>query len=337
MTLRRRRIPVITGGAMAVVVLVGSALAIGSTPRPGPDPAVGARHPTLGSRSPVMLDAPMPPGDAPGGSVSGKTVTLVGAGDIAGCGSAADSRTAQLIASMPDAIVFTAGDNAYERGSPRQFQQCYGPTWGAFLARTRPVIGNHEMKTDQGAPYFAYFGTRAGTSGQGWYSYQAGTWHVVVLNGNCDVAGCGRGSSQLHWLEADLASHPGGCTIAIWHQPRFTSGVHRSDPRYVPFWDALYHAGVEIVINGHDHDYERFSMQSPFGVADRTRGIREFVVGTGGRELRRFPGRPIKNSKVRDASTFGVLKLVLAPGSYQWQFIGVPGSIFTDAGHGVCH
>ena len=265
------------------------------------------------------------------------TVTLVGAGDIAGCGSTADSRTAELVSSMPDAIVFTAGDDAYERGSARQFQLCYGPTWGAFLARTHPVIGNHEMKTDDGAPYFAYFGATAGTPGQGWYSFRAGTWHVIVLNGNCTVVGCGRGSPQLHWLEADLAAHPGGCTVAIWHQPRFTSGVHHSDARLVPFWDALYHAGAEVVINGHDHDYERFAMQTPLGTADRARGIREFVVGTGGRELRRFPGPPIRNSRVRDASTFGVLRLVLAPGTYQWQFVGVPGSTFTDSGHGVCH
>jgi len=271
------------------------------------------------------------------GPASPDTVTLVGAGDIAGCGSTADSQTAGLISSMPDAIVFTAGDDAYERGSARQFQICYGQTWGAFLARTHPVIGNHEMKTDRGAPYFAYFGATAGTPGQGWYSFRAGTWHVIVLNGNCTVVGCGRGSPQLHWLEADLAAHPGGCTVAIWHQPRFTSGVHHSDARLVPFWDALYHAGAEVVINGHDHDYERFAMQTPLGMGDRARGIREFVVGTGGRELRRFPGHPIRNSRVRNAATFGVLRLVLAPGRYRWQFVGVPGSTFTDAGQGVCH
>ncbi len=323
-------------GVAVAAILTGSSLASGggSTSSPSSSP-IGSRL-SITSRSPSPLDAPLPQSWVTDPRLGG-TVTLVGAGDIAGCNSAMDSQTARLVEALPDAIVFTAGDDAYQKGTALQFERCYGPTWGQFRSRTYPVIGNHEMKTPQGAPYFAYFGPTAGTPGRAWYSYQAGTWHVVVLNGNCSFVGCGRGSAQLRWLQRDLAAHPGGCTLAIWHQPRFTSGVHRSDPKFIPFWDALYHAGAEIVINGHDHDYERFAQQTPHGVADRVRGIREFVVGTGGRQLRPFPGRPIANSKARTASTYGVLALTLAPGSYHWQFLGVPGSTFTDAGYGKCH
>ena len=290
----------------------------------------GGVRPSWAGRPPTS-SADVGPG-APDG-----TVALVGAGDIASCGVTADSQTARLVESIPNAIVFTAGDNVYQSGTTWQYLQCYGPTWGAFLANTHPAFGNHDLATNGGAPYFAYFGPSSGTPGQGWYSFQAGTWNVIVLNGNCTVVGCRRGSPQLTWLQADLAAHPGVCTLAIWHQPRFTSGIHGNDRRLVPFWQALYSAGADVVINGHDHDYERFVPQTPFGVADPVRGIREFVVGTGGRSLRRFPGRPVANSMVRNASTYGVLRLDLSPGSYTWRFLGVPGSTFSDSGAGVCH
>jgi len=323
------------GAAVGALVVAVNAASLGFT---GPRfSASASAPPTSGTMPSSRADAVDSPVGRVAGDGPGVTVTMVGAGDIASCGATADSKTAKLIESIPGAIVFTAGDDAYQSGSAEQFRQCYGPTWGAFRARTHPVIGNHDMMTSGGAAYFAYFGASAGTPGEGWYSFQAGTWHVVVLNGNCTIVGCGLASPQLTWLQNDLAAHPGGCTLAIWHQPRFTSGVHGSDTRLVPFWEALYQAGAEIVVNGHDHDYERFGLQTPFGVADRAGGIREFVAGTGGRKLRRFPRRPIANSKARNSWTYGVLKLVLAPGSYSWQFMGVPGSTFSDAGHGVCH
>jgi 3',5'-cyclic AMP phosphodiesterase CpdA len=278
--------------------------------------------------------SPMPPATA---SPSGPTAVLVGAGDIADCRSKHDEETADVLATIPG-IVFTAGDNAYERGSAAEYRRCYEPSWGRFRYRTRPVIGNHDVLTDGGRPYFGYFGPVAGDPIEGWYSFEAETWHVVVLNSNCEfVGGCDEGSRQLAWLKADLAAHPTLCTIAIWHHPRFSSGAEHGDDLVVSdFWQVLYDAGAELIVNGHDHDYERFAPQAPNGVADPDRGIREIVVGTGGKSLRAF-GSVDPNSEVRNASSYGVLKLNLAPGSYRWQFLGVLGSTFGDNGSGACH
>ena len=284
-----------------------------------------------------------PPGSTPGPSgaavqppPAGETATLVGAGDIANCGSIHDEETARLVRGIPG-TVFTAGDNAYPRGSAAEFKKCYGASWGRFRARTRPASGNHDAATDDGAPYFAYFGAAAGSALDGWYSYEAGTWHVVVLNSNClIVGGCAEGSRQLAWLTADLAAHPAACTLAIWHHPRFTSGAHGNDPMTGAFWRVLYDAGADIIVNGHDHDYERFAPQTPAGVADPDRGIREFVVGTGGESLRLFKPA-VANSEVRNSSTYGVLRLDLAPGRYAWHFIAVTGRSFSDNGRAACH
>jgi 3',5'-cyclic AMP phosphodiesterase CpdA len=234
--------------------------------------------------------------------------------------------------------VFTTGDNAYSRGTRAEFRRCYDPSWGQFRSRTRPAAGNHDFLTNTGAPYFAYFGAAAGTAPDGWYSYDSGTWHVVVLNSNCaQVGGCGEGSRQLAWLQADLAAHPVACTVAIWHHPRFSSGEHGSDIRSADFWNVLYAAGAELVLNGHDHDYERFAPQDPEARLDPARGIREFVVGTGGESLRLFnPRQPVANSEVRGGS-YGILVLDLAPGGYDWHFVGVQGRGFSDNGSGTCH
>ncbi len=213
---------------------------------------------------------------------------LVGAGDIADCTTDHDARTAELVEGIAG-TVFTAGDNAYEAGAPAAFRDCYGPTWGRFRDRTRPAAGNHDFVTRGADGYFGYFGPAAGRAPGGWYSYDAGAWHVVVLNSNCDaVGGCDAASAQGAWLAADLAAHPARCTLAIWHHPRFSSGEHGGDPRADAFWRALYAAGADVVVNGHDHDYERFAPQAPDGTADQAGGIREFVVGTGGKELRGF-------------------------------------------------
>ncbi len=274
---------------------------------------------------------------APAPTASGPSVRLIGAGDIADCGSNHDEQTAAIVAGLPG-IVFTAGDNAYPTGSAADLRKCYGPSWGQFKDRTHPTIGNHDIRSDDGAPYFDYFGAAAGTPLDGWYSYEAGTWHVVVLNSNClEGVDCGEGSRQLSWLRADLAAHPTACTLAIWHHPRFSSGAHGSEPAVDPFWSVLYDAGADVIVNGHDHDYERFAPQTPDGQLDPQRGIREFVVGTGGAERRMFRAPPVANSEVRDARSNGVIVLDLDPGGYRWQFLSTASRAFGDAGSGTCH
>ena len=166
--------------------------------------------------------------------------------------------------------MFTAGDNAYENGSPDQFRDCYDPTWGAFKDRTRPAAGNHDWETKDLAGYLGYFGEAAAPQGVSWYSYDLGTWHVVVLDSDCAaVGGCEATSPQGRWLAADLAASDATCTLAIWHHPRFSSGFHGNIAEVAPFWEALYAAGADVVINGHDHDYERFAPQTPDATIDQ--------------------------------------------------------------------
>ena len=260
--------------------------------------------------------------------------TLVGAGDVASCSYSTDSRTAALLDRIAG-TVFVAGDVAYPSGTSGQFRDCYGPTWGRWRLRTRPSPGNHEYHSAGAAPYFSYFGARAGQAGQGWYAYDLGTWRIYSLNSNCTVVGCGPGSPQERWLRADLAANPRACVAAVWHAPLFSSGEHGGDPAVAPLWRALEEAGADLVINGHDHDYERFAPQDSTGQADVT-GIREFVVGTGGAALRPFP-RALATSQVREAGTHGILRLTLSPGTYDWQFVPVAGESFTDGGSAACH
>jgi hypothetical protein len=259
---------------------------------------------------------------------------LVGAGDIADCGLVDDSATAALIEAIPG-TVFTAGDDAYPSGTAQQFRDCYDPTWGAFRDRTHPAPGNHDWETSGLAGYLGYFGTAAAPKGTSWYAYDLGTWHIVVLDSDCSsVGGCAADSPQGRWLAADLQASKATCTLAIWHHPRFSSGEHGNDGDVAPFWRALYDAGADVVINGHDHDYERFAPQDPDGRAD-PRGIREFVVGTGGAALRTFPNDPA-NSELRVATEHGVIRLVLHKTSYEWSFIPTTGGL-TDAGSAPCH
>jgi hypothetical protein len=270
-------------------------------------------------------------------SASDLSAVLVGAGDIADCKDLAGAEaTAKLLDQIPG-TVFAAGDLAYPDGSKEDFV-CYDQTWGRAKSRTRPAVGNHEFHSAGGTPYFDYFGAPAGDPKTGYYSYELGTWHIIVLNSECkDVGGCDSGSSQEKWLRADLAGHPVACTLAYWHKPLFSSGgAHGNDPTVKPLFQALYEANADVVVNGHDHDYERFAPQTPDGTEDSKRGIREFVVGTGGKNHRPF-GEPKPNSELRDATAFGVLKLTLKPGSYDWQFIPEAGKTFTDSGTGTCH
>jgi hypothetical protein len=261
---------------------------------------------------------------------------LLAAGDIASCASSGDEATAALLDRLGGTVV-TLGDNAYEDATQRDFAECYHPAWGRHKGRTRPSAGNHDYQTPGAAPYFDYFGAMAGQRGKGYYSYEVGTWHVIALNSNCaEVGGCSGGSPQERWLRADLSAHDARCTVAYWHHPRFSSGGHGDHPQVGPFWQALYEHGADVVLVGHDHDYERFAPQTPGGSADPQRGIREFVVGTGGRSLRPFP-RTRPNSEVRNNSTFGVLRLALGVGTYTWRFVPEAGKTFADSGSGRCH
>ena len=283
------------------------------------------------------VTSPSPSAASPSASATPAPVAvLVGAGDIGDCSTRDDTATAALLDDI-EGTVFTAGDNAYENGTAKEFATCYDETWGRHKPRTRPAPGNHDWNTSGLRGYLGYFGdTARGEDGHTWYSYELGAWHVIVLDSECSrVGGCGTDSPQGRWLATDLAASEARCTVAIWHKPRFTSGEHGNDRSVAPFWNALYRAGVDVVVNGHDHDYERFAPQDPSAREDRERGIREFVVGTGGTPLRTFE-KPVANSELRAAVVHGVFKLTLREASYDWQFIPVSGE-FHDGGTAFCH
>jgi hypothetical protein len=268
---------------------------------------------------------------------STREAVLVGAGDIAGCPDISGAEaTAKLLATIPGTI-FAVGDLVYPDGTKSGFDTCYQSTWGQFKVRTRPAVGNHEYNTPGAGGYFRYFGKNASPR-NGYYSYRLDTWHIIVLNTNCgDVpGGCGAGSPQEQWLRKDLLAHPAECRLAYFHQPLFSSGERKPDEGLRPLWNDLYQAGVDVVLNGHVHNYERFAPQDPDGKADPDRGIREFIVGTGGKSHQPFI-QVRANSQVRNNDTYGVLKLVLTPGQYSWTFIPVAGATFTDSGTGSCH
>ncbi|MBI4674060.1 MAG: metallophosphoesterase [Chloroflexi bacterium] len=260
---------------------------------------------------------------------------LVGAGDIAVCDAQGDEATARLLDNL-EGIVFTLGDNVYPNGSPEQFQKCYEPTWGRHKARTYPVPGNHDYNTGGAKGYYDYFGARAGDPKKGYYAYDVGAWRIIALNSEMDT---GENSAQVQWLRDDLAQHPTQCALAMFHRPLFSSGPHGRDgggEKTRVFWQVLYENNADVILNGHDHDYERFAPQDPNGKADAARGIREFVVGTGGGVPYAF-GEIKPNSEARRAGRFGVLKLTLRATSYDWEFIAVTGALFGDSGRGECH
>ena len=246
--------------------------------------------------------------------------TLVAAGDIASCRSAGDEATARLVARTPGTVA-VLGDAVYEYGTAAEFRDCY--SWRGFRQRTRAALGNHEYGTGNARAAIAYFALPP----RGYYSYELGSWHVVVLNSNCRAAGgCEQGSPQQRWLAANLAAHPARCTLAYWHHPRFSSGLHGSDVTMAAFWQTLARAGADVVLAGHDHHYERFA---PIN------GIRSFVVGTGGRSL--YPiVRQRPRSIVLNARTYGVLRLTLREASYDWRFMPVADARFRDAGLAQC-
>ncbi len=269
-----------------------------------------------------------------GAGGSGPTVTLVGAGDIAGCDWTDDSDTGAVINGVPG-IVFTAGDNAYPEGSATTYTGCYDPAWGAFKARTRPTPGNHDVQADASATaYYDYFGTNAGYGRRGYYAYEAGTWRVYALNSEC--AGTSSCAAQYAWLAADLAAAPHQCSLAIWHRPRFSEGPHGSANDLDSLFKLLYTNGVELLVSGHDHMYERLAPVDGSGQVDTSRGVRQIVVGTGGAALY-TPATTLAIVEAEDHVTHGALRLDLAPGSYSWQFLPAGSGTYSDSGTTACH
>ena len=327
-----------------LALLAGFAVLTAQAPGPGGSPIAGASasppvasgSPTTPTGSPSGSDPASQPATSPTAPASpGPSAVLVGAGDIARCSSEGDEATADLLDDI-EGTVFAAGDLAYESGTPEQFRECYDPTWGRHKDRTMAVPGNHEYETPGAQGYVDYFGDAAsGPDGETWYSFDLATWHVVMLDSNCDDVDCEAGSDQVAWLTEDLAASDATCTLAIWHHPRFSSGFHGNDRDVETFWDVLYDAGADVVVNGHDHDYERFAPQDPDAREDRERGLREFVVGTGGAALRPFEDTKA-NSELRASVSHGVFKITLHDGRYDWEFIPTEGP-FSDMGSAACH
>jgi calcineurin-like phosphoesterase family protein len=311
------------------------------------DSREGANKPSLV----VETAPPAPPPPPP----SGNDPVIAAAGDIAcdpadgnfnlGNGTTGACRqkyTSDLLVGAGLAKVLALGDNQYEDNQLIKYLTAYDPTWGRVKSLIRPAIGNHEYQTSAAAGYFDYFnGTGvtsgpAGDRGKGYYSFDVGAWHLISLNSNCSQVSCSAGSPQEQWLRSDLAAHSNACTLAYWHHPRYSSGTHGNNSSVQPLWQALYEGNADVVLNGHDHVYERFSPQNAGGAADSSRGIREFVVGTGGKNHYSF-STPLPNSEVRNADTYGVMKLTLHASGYDWRFTPEAGKSFGDSGSDVCH
>jgi len=291
------------------------------------------------------------------------TVVIVAAGGIAcdtdspsyngGVGRGNNCRgmaTAALIDEIEPDAVLPLGDIQYEDAAPEQWQASYEPSWGRFKSITHPVVGNHEYlqcgtyTTDctyepRAADYAAYFGEVAGPLDQFWYSFDLGSWHFIALNSNCanERVACGQGSAQDRWLRADLAAHPAGCTLAFLHHARFSSGQDGDDATLDTLYRDLYDGGVDVLLAGHDHHYERIQPIDPNGEADAARGIRNFVVGTGGRNIQRGTLAPRPITEAGNDETLGILMLTLEPGAYSWEFRPIPEETFTDSGSTSCH
>ncbi|MDQ3944282.1 MAG: metallophosphoesterase, partial [Actinomycetota bacterium] len=280
-------------------------------------------------------------GDAPPPAPPPAGVEVLAAGDVASCETETDEKTARLLDGQPGTVL-VLGDTVYDDGTAAEFRRCYAPTWGRHRHRSRPVPGNHDYGDDEGGDdrgsgYFGYFGKAAGTEGEGWYSYDLGSWHLVALNSNCRrIGGCQAGSAQERWLRADLAANTARCTLAYWHHPFVSSGrKHGGTPAMASLWRALFEHGADVVLSGHEHNYERFAPLDVEGRPASSAGMRQFVVGTGGGEkLYRF-GAPKPGSEFRDDDTYGVLRLRLLDGAYEWRFLPA-GDGSSDHGRGSC-
>jgi alkaline phosphatase len=316
---------------VAVLTLVAYAASCG-----GGEPPL----PFAPSGIPAPADAPADPFREIGPAVSAPSAILVGAGDIAMCESldraAATASLMRVELNRPGVIGFTLGDNSNDDGLTHEYVNCFGPTWGQLPLR--PAPGNHDGYDDPrghgGSFYYQYFGARAGPPHQGYYSFAAGSWHVVSLNSEIVNRGL-QERAQLAWLRSELAAHSRvQCTLAYFHRPMVSSGQFAAG-RMVRLWQVLYAAGVDVIVNGHEHFYERFAPQTPAGHPDPAFGIRQFIVGTGGARFHRAGARAL-NSEVVIEETLGVVRLTLYPGEYDWEFIDVARAV-RDSGSGRCH
>jgi len=300
-----------------LLALAAGILLVALVRQPGPS-AHDAPSATSSASQPTSFSPSEDPPD--------ETEVLLAVGDIGFCDGETDEAVASLASSLPGSIALL-GDIAYPDGSTTDFAACFEPAWGPMRPRLHPAPGNHEYETPEASAYFAWFGAAAGEPGQGWYSWDLGAWHLVALNSNCAfVGGCGVGSPQLAWLQADLAAHPAECLLAYWHAPRYSSGRHGSLTHTDALWDALVGAGMDVALAGHDHSYERM-------VVD---GVREFVVGTGGRSLYPFEDDALPATEIRHDDTYGLLRLDLGEGNYVWEFLPASQPAFTDVGSGDC-
>jgi hypothetical protein len=285
-----------------------------------------------GAPSPPPVTPPPPP------TPPGSDPVLAAAGDIA-YGGSGDDETAKILDAIAPTVVVTMGDNAYDSGTASEFNTWYHPTWGRHKSKTRPSPGNHEYRTSGASGYFGYFGAAAGTPGKGWYSYDIGAWHLIALNTNgegaCATISCSVGSEQERWLRADLAATQASCVLAYFHHPRFSTGPHGDNTGVKPLWQALYDYNADVILQGHDHNYQRWAPMNPEGQPDSSRGIRSFVVGTGGKNLYAVGSRSGLEAKQGD--TLGILKLTLRTASYDWAFEPVAGKTYNDSGTGTCH
>jgi hypothetical protein len=319
-TKRSTPVTTLTTRVGAIVVCLAFSQCSGNSPTTPTSPS----SPTIPGPS---IPTPNPP------PVSFAPEVFAGAGDIALCNQGNSVGVARLLETVGGTI-FTLGDNAYMNGTAREFRDCYEPTWGRYRDRTRPSPGNHEYHTAGAGPYFEYFGANAGTPGWGYYSFDRGAWHIISLNSEILTT---PNSPQGAWLEADLADNKAKCTLAYWHKPLVSSGPNGDHPHMRAFWVMLYNAGVDVVLNGHDHLYERFGLQDPDGRPDRRLGMREFIVGTGGVPLYEFRSA-IKPNSERRIRQYGILKLTLMNETYDWEFLPVSNAAADrDSGSDVCH
>ena len=299
--------------------------------------AVPSQPPTA-TVTPYATQTPLPTATSTHTPLPSPAV-LIGAGDISVCGMHDDVRTAallgELIEEYPEAEIFTAGDNVQINGDAFEYIECFGPTWGRYKKRIHPSPGNHDYHAAQGRAYYDYFGEAAGPDGLGFYSYELGDWHIVSLNSNCTGEDCGENSWQVQWLRLDLANNPRKCTLMYWHHPVWDSGTVPVEEAGRPFWQIAVDYGVDVVVNGHDHHYERFAPMDYAGNIDIEHGTREFIVGTGGAWLFEL-GQPLPATEVRSNETFGVMRFLLYPDHYSWTFFPVKGGEFYDAGVDVC-
>lgn len=288
------------------------------------------------------------PGPSEPPPIDGDSVIVAAAGDIA-CGSTTPTgepcrhaETAGLVALIDPDAVLVLGDLQYEEGSLDEFNTYYDPTWGIFKSITYPIAGNHEYETPGAAGYFDYMNGvgvqngRAGDRSGGYYAVTLGSWRIIALNSECGfIGGCGPGSPQAQWLRSELAANPATCTLAMWHRARFSSSNRGEDTSMVAIWQMLTNAGVDVVLSGHSHNYERIAPLLADGTRDDENGMRSFVVGTGGRNLHGF-ATPHPSTEIRDATAFGVLKLILREASYAWEFVPLDEGGFTDVGEANC-